>query len=79
MQLDLAHNGLTSLTPETAQLSNLTTLNLSSNKFTSLPLETLQLRNLTKLYLSDNDFSQEENQKIKNLLPNCSVKFLWGG
>ena len=49
--LNLSGQGLTSLPPEFARLSNLTSLDLSDNKLTSLPESIGQLSQLTKLDL----------------------------
>ena len=74
-ELHLISNNLRSLPKEIGQLTNLTSLVLVFNKLTSLPKEIGQLTNLTSLNLMNNNFSESEKQKIKNLLPNCRVRF----
>jgi len=73
--LELYKNQLTTLPKEIGNLTNLPSLNLSYNKLTTLPKEIGQLTNLTRLYLGDNKFSEEEEEKIKQLLPNCTTYF----
>jgi len=68
---------LTSLPPEIGKLANLTELNLDENNLTSLPPEIGKLANLTKLDLRRNNFSNEEKRKIKKLLPNCRILWVW--
>src|SRR5256885_427368 len=53
-ELDLSGNQLTSLPPEIAKLTNLTSLDLSYNQLTSLPPEIAKLTNLTSLDLREN-------------------------
>jgi Leucine-rich repeat (LRR) protein len=50
-------------------------LGLGSNQLTSLPKEIGQLTKLTSLHLSNNNFSETEQERIKNLLPNCDLYF----
>jgi len=73
--LDLSYSELTNLQPEIGQFTNLESLDLSGNALTELPSEIGQLTNLTELFLSGNQFSDEEKEKIKNLLPNCVIYF----
>jgi len=73
--LNLNYGKLTSLPKEIGRLKNLQSLYLGDNNLTSLPVEIEQLKNLQSLDLRYNNFSQEEKQKIKELLPNCKIKF----
>ena len=68
-ELDLAENGLTSLPPEIAQLTNLASLDLSDNQLTSLPPEIGQLKSLTRLSLWSNQLTTlpPEIAQLKNL------------
>jgi Leucine-rich repeat (LRR) protein len=74
-KLHLSTIKLTSLPREIGQLTNLTELSLSCNRLTSLPREIGQLTNLRLCYLRDNLLSQIEQEKIKQLLPNCDIRF----
>ncbi len=56
-ELDLSHNQLTTLPPEIAELTSLTTLNLWDNQLTTLPPEIAELTSLTTLHLSRNQLT----------------------
>ena len=58
-----------------AQLSNLQELDLSYNQLTSLPKEINQLHSLEQLYLEGNSISKEEQNRIRKMLPQCTIKF----
>ena len=73
--LYLDGNQLITLPPDIGKLSNLITLNLLSNKLTSLPANIGNLSNLTILYLFANQIPESEQEKIKELLPNCEIVF----
>jgi Leucine-rich repeat (LRR) protein len=73
--LYLIENQLSSLPKEIGQLENLKELDLSFNQLTNLPVKIGQLRNLKSLNLSANQLTETEQQKIKNLLPNCEIVF----
>ena len=80
-RLDLSDNQLTSLPEHIQHLTNLTKLDLSYNEFTCLPEQIGQLTNLTTLWLSTilslgkNNISDDEQSKLKALLPNCEIYF----
>ena len=71
--LDLKKNQLTSLPESIGNLTNLKSLNLAENQLTSLPKSIGNLTILRFLYLKNNPISEEEKEKIKNLLPNCEI------
>nr|WP_235596146.1 leucine-rich repeat domain-containing protein [Leptospira weilii] len=74
-QLDLTAKELTALPKEIGQLRNLQTLNLGSNRLTTIPEEIAQLRNLRTLHLKGNPIASKERQRIRQLLPKCSIHF----
>jgi len=67
--LDLSGNQLTSLPPEIARLTTLTSLNLIGNQLTSVPPEIFELTNLTQLDLGRNPLGRlpPEIGKLTNL------------
>jgi len=73
--LDLKGNSFKSLPKEIGELTSLEYLDLSYTKLDSLPPTFGQLRSLSELNLSNTNLSKEEKQKIKELLPNCKIKF----
>jgi len=76
-KLDLWNNQLSTLPPEISNLKKLIEINLAHNKLNSLPSEISELKNLKELILWGNNFSEEEEEKIRKLLPNCEVIFNW--
>jgi Leucine-rich repeat (LRR) protein len=77
--LRLSNNQLISL-KGIKNLTNLKWLGLSNNKLTTLPEGIENLTNLKELYLSDNPISDEEIERIKELLPNTKISIsTWGG
>jgi transposase-like protein len=56
-EIDVSHNHINQLAPETGNLTNLTRLYLSYNDLTSVPPEIGNLTNLTTLYLHGNMLS----------------------
>lgn len=73
--LDLRFNKLTVLPEQIGALESLAVLDLRFNKLSSLPEQIEGLKNLTYLNLEENPISQEEQEKIKQLLPKCKVLF----
>jgi len=69
LYLDLRGNQLTSLPPEVAQLTDLSSLDLRGNQLTSLPPDVAQLKNLLYLDLRGNQLSSlpPEVAKLTNL------------
>jgi Leucine-rich repeat (LRR) protein len=73
--LSLNNNQLNVLPKEIGELKALTKLNLSFNQLTALPQEIGELKALTNLDLENNPISEEEQERIKKLLPNCKIEF----
>ncbi len=71
--LILHYNQLITLPEEIGQLTLLQRLDLSGNHLATLPKEIGQLSQLQELFLDSNPISPEEIQKIKALLPNCTI------
>jgi Leucine-rich repeat (LRR) protein len=59
---------------ELGNLSLLETLILSGNGISKLPDEISKLKNLKHLLLQNNTLSNSEKEKIKKLLPNCTIE-----
>ena len=74
-ELDLSENELTEMPEELGGLTNIEEINLSMNKLEKLPASIANLKQLKKLTIFNNKISQEEQAKIKALLPNCSILF----
>ena len=74
-KLDLSEKGLKTLPASIAKLTNLQWLYLSGNQLTAVPEAIAKLTNLQGLYLSGNQFSKKEQDRIKELLPNCQISF----
>ena len=64
---------VTYLPPEIGQLQQLQDLNLYDNQLTQLPAEIGQLQQLQVLVLWGNQLSQQEQQRVRQLLPNCII------
>mgnify|MGYP003381923058 CR=1 FL=1 len=73
--LILTFNELTSLEPAIGELNNLLYLDASHNALTSVPPEFENLKQLQILDLSFNPISKAAQNRIRNMLPNCLVKF----
>jgi len=71
--LYLYDNQLTTLPSEIGNLQKLKKLYLWQNQLTTLPEEIKNLQNLKELYLGGNNFSATEKERIKSLLPNCTI------
>jgi hypothetical protein len=71
--LNLDRNQLAALPPEIGSLTGLAYLRLNGNKLTALPESLGQLKNLKRLYLKGNPLPDPEKQKIRQLLPGCSI------
>ncbi|MEM7182668.1 MAG: leucine-rich repeat domain-containing protein [Spirochaetota bacterium] len=71
--LDLHNNQITHLPESMGQLRSLEKLYINNNQLKSLPNSIGKLKNLRELHIGGNEFSPEEIQKIRMLLPNCSI------
>ena len=69
------HNSMNETNLTWDELKNLNSLNLNDNNLTSLPESIGNLTNLKRLYLYGNRISDEEKERIKELLPNTNVIF----
>lgn len=74
--LDARQNKIRNLSANVAKLRFLRELNLSDNELSALPTEIAQLKNLEILNLSGNLIPPAEQDKIRELLPDCNVYFL---
>lgn len=72
--LILNFNKLDNIPPEIGNLRNLLYLDIGDNNLTSLPEEIGKLKKLQVLHIDDNMFPDKEIERIKDLLPNCTVK-----
>lgn len=73
--LDARQNKIRNLSAGIRNLSFLRELDLSENELETLPSEMAQLKNLRILNLSGNMIPDAEQDRIRELLPNCSVYF----
>ncbi|TXE12358.1 WG repeat-containing protein [Algoriphagus aquimarinus] len=73
--LFLEGNELKTLPPDIGELENLSFIHLENNSIETLPSEIGKLEGLQYLLLGGNPISEEEKEKIRNLLPNCEVYF----
>ena len=74
--LILNSDNLKSLPLQIGELTNLTYLRLEIHlRFENLPLEISKLKNLRTFVIDDNEMSEEEQEKVRKLLPNCDVEF----
>jgi Leucine-rich repeat (LRR) protein len=74
-RLYLSGNRLKSLPESIGNLTNLKKLDLHNNELKSLPESIENLTNLRGLNLYDNPISDEEKERIKELLPNTDIRF----
>lgn len=74
-RLYLSNNQLTELPREIGWLGELKDLDLRENQLRSLPKEIGQLKHLTTLDLRQNPISEQEQEKIQRLLPQCNIYF----
>lgn len=73
--LDVRQNKIRNLVAGIRNLSFLRELDLSENELETLPSEMAQLKNLRILNLSGNLIPDAEQDRIREMLPNCSVYF----
>lgn len=73
--LIMNNNQLTELPKEIGELTNLLYLEIGNNQLTSLPEEIKYLSSLQVLHIERNKISNEEKDRIKELLPKCVIHF----
>lgn len=73
--LFLNDNQIASIPSEIGSLTKLSIIQLSRNNISFIPTEIGKLTNLNYLYLEDNNLNSQEEEKIKNLLPNTNIFF----
>lgn len=74
--IDLFSNKRMDVLPKSVgKLKQLENLNLGNNQIKELPDELSKLENLKELYLAGNPISEEEQEKIKKMLPNTEIIF----
>ncbi len=72
--MDLTANKLTQIPKEIAGLQSLKMASFASNQLSTLPKEIGGLQKLYLLRIYKNQFPQQAVDKIRELLPNCSVE-----
>lgn len=72
-EIVLTDNKLENIPPDIEKLENLRMLSLGRNKLTTLPKEIANLKKLQVLFIDGNPISEEERDKIKNLIPWATV------
>jgi Leucine-rich repeat (LRR) protein len=73
--IDLTDNGGLTDIRNLVNVENLQELYLDGCGLKKVPDEIRQLKNLRVLSLVDNDIPQQDQARIKNLLPNCKIDF----
>lgn len=73
--LDAHENRIANLPANIKNLPFLRELNLSGNNLETLPTEITQLKNLQTLNLSGNPIPVAEQNRIRQILPDCNVYF----
>ena len=75
-ELDLSKNNLNNIPDFIGNLNNLEVLILNENKLRNLPETIKNLAKLKRLEITNNKLTEEEKQKIKELLPeSCKISF----
>lgn len=72
-EIVLTDNKLEYIPPNIEKLENLRMLSLGRNKLITLPKEIANLKKLQVLFIDGNPISEEERDKIKNLIPWATV------
>ena len=75
LKIDLDENNITHLPDTIDTLKDLSYLSIERNKLTKLPPSIKKLTKLKNLYLGGNPISEEEQENIKKMLPNCNIFF----
>ena len=73
--LSLSDNELETVPDALSKLKKLELLNLANNKLTKLPANIDQWVSLKTLLLNGNNLSIQEQERIKNALPNTDIRF----
>lgn len=69
IDIDLSNNQITSIPASITELKSLQIMNFSNNSLTTLPTEFSSLESLNALILTGNKFSNDEQARIKQLMP----------
>jgi Leucine-rich repeat (LRR) protein len=76
IHLSLSDNKIENLSSEIENLTNIEIINLNDNPLKTLPIEALKkLKHLKQISLIDTKISEEEQNRLKQLLPNCDLNF----
>jgi hypothetical protein len=73
--LILNFNHLTELPKEMGLLHNLLYLDIGDNQLKTIPEELRNLTNLQELHVDDNLLTDFEKERLKRLLPNCTIYY----
>jgi len=71
----LDNNQIKEVPPQLANLKKIQILMINSNMLTTLPIEIKQMQSLKSVQLRENPISDEEKEKIKNMLPKVKLFF----